>query len=76
MTQKILMADEQDGALAVVDVDMLLRQSPDKDSPWHEDGEGGEMHVLGRAAKIYTTLDTGEWKMLYQPGTMHYPVGT
>jgi len=74
VTKKIVMSDEQDGAFAVVDVDTLFKQKQDKDSPWHEDASG-ELHILGRACKIYTTVD-GEWKMLYQPGTMHYPVGT
>ena len=73
VTKKIVMSDEQDGAFAVVDVDTLFKQNPDEDSPWHE--EGGELHILGRACKIYTTVGD-EWKMLYQPGTMHYPVGT
>lgn len=73
-TQKIVMSDEQDGAFAVVDVDTLFRQAQDQDSPWHDDSDGaGELHILGRACKIYTTVN-GEWKMLYQPGTMHYPV--
>ena len=73
VTKKIVMSDEQDGAFAVVDVDTLFTQNPDADSPWHE--EGNELHILGRACKIYTTVGE-EWKMLYQPGTMHYPVGT
>ncbi len=72
-TQKIEMSEEQDGAFAVVDVDTLFKQNPDKDSPWHEGDT--ELHILGRACKIYTTVGD-EWKLLYQPGTMHYPVGT
>ncbi len=78
VTKKIVMSEEQDGAFAIVDVDTLFMQNPDKDSPWHDDGhdgEGNEFHILGRACKIYTTVGD-EWKMLYQPGTMHYPVGT
>jgi ketosteroid isomerase-like protein len=78
--KKILMTDEQDGALAVVDIDTVFEQHPDKDSPWHDaeaegdESEGGKkLHVVGRAAKIYTTVGD-EWKLLYQPGTMHYPV--
>ena len=73
ITRKIQMTDEQDGAFAVVDVDTLFTQNPDEDSPWHEGGN--ELHILGRACKIYTTVGD-EWKLLYQPGTMHYPVGT
>ena len=70
ITRKITMTDEQDGALAVVDVDTSFRQHKDKDSPWHEDGD--ELHIKGRAAKIYTTVGD-EWKLLYQPGTMEIP---
>ena len=73
VTKKIVMSEEQDGAFAVVDVDTLFKQSPDKETPWDE--EGNELHILGRACKIYTTVGD-QWKMLYQPGTMHYPVGT
>lgn len=69
-TQKIVMSDEQDGAFAVVDIDTLYRQNADGDSPWHE-GDG-ELHIIGRACKIYTTVGD-EWKMLYQPGTMQIP---
>jgi hypothetical protein len=72
--KKILMTDEQDGALAVVDVDTLFRRNPDKDTPWSDDGEGDKLHILGRAGKTYTTVN-GEWKLLAQPGTMQYPVG-
>jgi len=72
-TKKIVMSDEQDGAFAVVDIDTLFRRKPADDSPWH-DGSGEE-HIVGRACKIYTFVN-GEWKMLYQPGTMHYPVDT
>ena len=72
--KKILMTDEQDGALAVVDVDTLFKQNPYKDTPWSDDGDGNELHILGRAAKTYTTVN-GEWKLISQPGTMQYPVG-
>ena len=69
--KKILMSDEQVGALAVGDINTVFEQSPDEESPW-SDG-GGRLEVKGRAAKIYTTVGD-EWKLLYQPGTMHYPV--
>ncbi len=69
-TRKIVMSEEQDGAFAVVDVDTLYRQDKSKDSPWHE--EGNDLHIYGRACKIYTTV-SDEWKMLYQPGTMEIP---
>ena len=70
ITRKIVMSDEQDGAFAVVDVDTLFRPDRSKDSPWHDDSD--ELHVRGRACKIYTTVGD-EWKMLYQPGTMEVP---
>ena len=69
--KKILMTDEQDGALAVVDIETSFEQTPNEDSPWNEGG--GIVEVKGRAAKIYTLVGE-EWKLLYQPGTMHYPV--
>ena len=71
--RKILLSEEQDGALAVVDVDSLWRPKPGTDSPWHDGSK--ELHTLGRAGKTYTLLND-EWKMLAQPGTMHYPVAT
>ena len=36
---------------------------------------GGDLPNKGRACKIYTLMPDG-WKMLHQPGTMQYPVGT
>ena len=66
--KKILMTDEQDGALAVVDIETSFEQTPDEHSPWDEGG--GIVEVKGRAAKIYTW--SKERKLLYQPGTMHY----
>ncbi len=72
-TRKIVMSEEGDGAFAVVDIDTLHRRRGDTDSPWHDGNP--ELHTVGRACKIYTLTGDG-WKMLYQPGTMHYPVGT
>ena len=50
-------------------------QCDGQDAAGDADGDGQQLHILGRACKIYTTVGD-EWKMLYQPGTMHYPVGT
>ncbi len=69
--KKIVMTDEQDGAFAVVDIDTLFKRDVSSDSPWHDGSD--EEHILGRACKIYTLVND-EWKMIYQPGTMHYPV--
>jgi len=71
ITRKIVMSAEQDGGFAVVDIDTLFEQRKDRSSPWHEGA--GQLHVKGRACKIYTTVGD-EWKLLYQPGTMHYPI--
>ena len=46
ITRKIVMSDEQDGAFAVVDVDTLFNQNPDKDSPWDADGDGQQLSGL------------------------------
>jgi len=73
VTRKIVLSEEMDGAFAVVDVDTLFRQNPAADSPWHK-GEN-MLHTKGRACKTYTLVNE-EWKMIAQPGTMHYPVGT
>lgn len=73
VTKKIVMSEQQDGAFAVVDVDTMFSQNRDMDSPWHEEDGSDKIHVQGRACKIYTLMDDG-WKLLYQPGTMQYPV--
>ena len=71
VTRKIVLSEEQDGAFAVVDIDTLWHREGQGDTAWH-DGTTEE-HVIGRACKIYTLVN-GEWKMLYQPGTMLYPI--
>jgi hypothetical protein len=50
-------------------VGVLLNPRPRK-----RDGSG-DLPNKGRACKIYTLMPDG-WKMLHQPGTMQYPVGT
>lgn len=70
VTRKIVVSPEGDGAFAVVDIDTLWRREAEGDTAWHDGST--EEHVIGRACKIYTLVN-GEWKMLYQPGTMQYP---
>lgn len=65
ITRKIVVSAEGDGGFAVVDIDTL----------WRARTGGGEVPNTGRACKIYTLVDDG-WRLLYQPGTMHYPAGT
>jgi ketosteroid isomerase-like protein len=55
---KIEMSPQGDGAFAIVDIDTLWRAR-----------EGNERHWKGRTCKIYTKLQSGEWKMLTQLGT-------
>lgn len=57
---KILLSAEEDGAMAVVDVDTLWR-----------DAGGHDFHWIGRAGKVYT-LVRGEWKMIFQTGLLDY----
>ena len=57
---KILVSAENDGALAVVDVDTLWRTPTGHDFRW-----------LGRAGKGYTLVD-GAWKMIFQTGLLDY----
>lgn len=62
-TLRIVLSAEEDGALAVVDVDTLWR-----------DREGNDFHWLGRAGKIYTKV-SGEWKMIAHTGLLDYAGG-
>ena len=56
---------EDGGGFAVVDIDTY----------WRKRDGSGDLPNKGRACKIYTLMPDG-WKMLHQPGTMQYPVGT
>ena len=47
----------------------------DIDTYWRKRDGSGDLPNKGRACKIYTLMPDG-WKMLHQPGTMQYPVGT
>lgn len=59
-TLRVVVSAEEDGALAVVDVDTLWR-----------DRAGHDFHWIGRAGKIYTKVG-GEWKMISQTGLLDY----
>ena len=63
--EKIFVSPEGDGGFAVVDIDTY----------WRKRDGSGDLPNKGRACKIYTLMPDG-WKMLHQPGTMQYPVGT
>ncbi len=63
-TVKIEICKEEDGALAVVDIDTL----------WRHKVTGKDFHWKGRVCKIYTKLRTGEWKFYYQTGALNFPL--
>lgn len=58
--QKILLSHEQDGALAVVDIDTL----------WIDQG-GAKNHWKGRVCKVYSRVG-GEWKLTMHTGALNY----
>lgn len=60
-TIRIEVSAEGDGALAVVDIDTL----------WRDSATGAEDHWLGRTCKLYA-LVSGEWKMTAQTGALQY----
>jgi ketosteroid isomerase-like protein len=60
-TAKILLSAEQDGALAVVDIDTLW-ELPD----------GSQDHWNGRVSKTYALMQNGEWKMTAHTGVLRY----
>jgi ketosteroid isomerase-like protein len=57
---RIVVSQEGDGALAVVDVDTLWR-----------DSAGRDFHWKGRAGKVYTKA-SGEWKLIMHTGLLDY----
>ena len=57
---KIALSNEEDGALAVVDIDTL----------WI-DSEGNHNHWKGRVGKVYSLVE-GEWKMTMHIGVLDY----
>jgi ketosteroid isomerase-like protein len=61
-TVKIVLSKEQDAAFAVVDIDTLWRhRETKKDFLWK-----------GRVCKMYTKMPDGEWKFIFQTGTLDY----
>jgi ketosteroid isomerase-like protein len=58
--RKIEVADQGDGAFAVVDVDTLWR-----------DRSGKDFHWKGRACKVYSKVGA-EWKMTMHSGLLNY----
>lgn len=61
-TIKIMITNEEDGALAVVDIDTL----------WRHKETGVESHWKGRVSKAYTKLSSGEWKLISHSGALDY----
>jgi len=59
--KKIEITEQKDAAFAVVDIDTLWRSK-----------EGKENHWKGRVCKVYTKLETGEWKMIMHTGVLDY----
>ncbi|MGE5397481.1 MAG: nuclear transport factor 2 family protein [Chitinophagales bacterium] len=57
---KIALSNEEDGALAVVDIDTL----------WI-DSAGNRNHWKGRVGKVYSLVE-GEWKMTMHIGVLDY----
>jgi hypothetical protein len=60
-TKRIQVSKEEDGALAVVDIDTL----------WRHKESGKEMNWKGRTCKIYTLMPD-EWKFIFQTGVLNY----
>jgi ketosteroid isomerase-like protein len=62
---KIEVAEQGDGAFAVVDID----------TAWRKRGSDEEMRWEGRVCKVYS-LVRGDWKMTMHTGTLNYPSGS
>jgi ketosteroid isomerase-like protein len=60
-TVRVEVSDENDGGLAVVDIDTL----------WRDRASGEEDHWLGRTCKLYALTPDG-WKMTSQVGALRY----
>jgi ketosteroid isomerase-like protein len=60
--KKIVISKENDAAFAVVDVDTL----------WEYVETKKDFHWKGRACKMYTKMNSGEWKMIAHTGLLNY----
>jgi ketosteroid isomerase-like protein len=60
-TQRITVSEQDDGGMAVVDIDTL----------WRESETGEEFHWNGRTAKLYALVD-GTWKLTAHWGALRY----
>lgn len=58
--RRIEVTDQEDGALAVVDIDTLWR-----------DEDGTEQRWKGRVCKVYSLVE-GEWKITMHTGVLEY----
>ena len=61
-TIKIEISNEEDGALAVVDIDTL----------WRNKKTNENLHWKGRVGKIYTKMKDGSWKLISHIGALEY----
>lgn len=61
-TIRIVVSAQEDGALAVVDIDTL----------WRHKTTGEDFHWHGRVCKIYTKMADGNWKFIFQTGALNY----
>ena len=61
-TVRITVSEQEDGALAVVDVDTL----------WRHRRSGESFHWKGRASKGYTKVDD-RWYLIFHTGLLTYP---
>jgi len=59
--RQIEISQQDDAALAVVDIDTLWRDSHGHDSHWK-----------GRVSKGYTKMANGEWKLIFHTGVLEY----
>jgi ketosteroid isomerase-like protein len=62
--RKIVISKEGDGAFAVVDVDTL----------WSRISDGKDFHWHGRACKVYTKINDGQWKMISHTGLLKFDI--
>jgi ketosteroid isomerase-like protein len=59
--KKIVVSDQEDGAVAIVDIDTL----------WETRENGEKNHWKGRTCKVYSKIGD-EWKMIMHTGVLEY----